>query len=472
MIALAAALPLPASPVAASPGDAPWDGAVFAGPTAPHPANVAANPAALLLTTPGTHFFVGGVGRLEQLVVERRTVDESGATGPGPTARGTTTGAGGHVGALRAWPGGVIAFLATLPPPVETLAGEDALAYHTRGSRSRAFDLATVAAGYRVTSRISLGLAGSYGTRSTVLRFARDTALEAGRDPDRGTASDCGGARCGLEHPAASELWTIDVGSDPTSLDNLSLSGGVLVRLPGEVLFGLTYQRPWRLGRIERTGTARVVAAPRDGGAVLTGETTVYDRVPEIVRLGARSRPLERWDLVGELRWRRLGTATRDDVRTYGGDLAAGGVPDLYPRPRGLRDAVALEVGLEQVELGQVTRLGARLGVDTGAVGAERMSARAPWGRHLSANVGLQVRLAARWVFQLGYGVEYQGDVVVSPGAFDPIDRLDCEDGGHDLELPACATVRAGYGAPTAAGTYGRITHAGRLTLRLELPAR
>lgn len=466
LIALAAA-----SPAAASPGTAPWDGAVFSGPTAPQPAGVAANPASALLTTNGLHVFVGGVGRLDQLAIDRRIVDESGASTAGPSVRGTTLGAGGHLGVLWWWrPSVVFTFTTGLPPPDETLAGEAALAYHTRGSRSRGTDLGTVALGSRLTSRIAIGVAVSYGWRSTVLRFARDTALEAGRDPTRGVASDCGGTRCGLEHPAAAETWTIAIDPLYDSFENLSLSGGLLVRLPGSILFGLTYQRPWKLGRLTRTGSATVIGAPRDGGTTWRGSATLFDRQPEVIRLGARFPTWPRWDLVGEVRWRRLGDLGADDVRTYGGDLAAGDVPEITPRPRGLRDAFTGELGIEEVERGQRLRLGARVGADSGAVSEEKMSARAVWGAELTAGAGAQLRLGSRWVVQLSYGLAYQLPATPSPSAFDPIDRLDCVDSGYDIALPACATVRGGYGAPTAAGSYERWSHVGRLSLRIEVP--
>ncbi len=457
------------APAAASPGDAPWDGAVFAGPTSPHPANIAENPAAMLLASPGGHFFVGGVGALDQLGFDRRIVDDSGATQGGPSLDGSTTSAGGHVGAMWVRSAGMIAIIGRMPVADETVAGEAALAYHTRGSRTRNLDWTSIAAAYRVGSRVAFGLGGTYGSRHSVLRFARDTALEAGRDGARGTASDCGGAPCGLENPAATQLWTIDVRSDRFTLDNLTLSGGLLIYLPGEMQFGITYQRPWNLSRIDRDGIATVVAAPRDGGAVHSGEATVFDQLPQLVRMGSRSRTLPRWDLVGELRWRFLGRASVDDVRVYGGDLASADVPAIYPRPRGLRNAVALEVGLEEIDDGQLVRVGARLGVDTGVVDGEHISPRAPWGRQVTAGGGAQLRLG-RWVLQASYGVGFQPSEEASPGAFRPIDRLDCVDSGHDAELPACATVRAGYGAPTAAGSYTRWSHVGRLSLRFEVP--
>lgn len=458
------------APAAASPGDAPWDGAVFSGPTAPHPSSISTNPEAMLLATPGIHLFIGGTGTFDQIAIDRSA---------GGDVSGTTMGAGGHIGIMRAWPGGSIGFVTSTPPPDETLAGEDALAYHTRGSRTRVIEIGTLSAAYRLTSRISLGLGGTFSERSTVLRFARDTAMEEGRSPTRGTESDCGGAPCGLENPAATELWTIDVSSQrwelvglniPLTLNELRFAAGALVTVPGGTLVGITYQRPWNLGRIERTGTATVVAAPRDGGGVHGGDATLFDHQPQILRIGTRSRLFDRWDLVGEMRWRFLGRASMDDVRTYGGDLADGAVPAIYPRPRGLRDAVALELGIEQIDDGQVLRWGGRVGVDSGAVAGDHLSARAPWGRQVMAGGGAQLRLGSRWVLQLAYNVGFQPSERASPSVFDPNDRLDCVDSGYDVELPACDAVRAGYGAPSAEGSYTRWSHVGRVSLRLEVP--
>lgn len=454
---------------------------MFAGPTAPHPANVIANPMTMLLMTPGVHIFVGGAGAVDQISIDRRVVDEDGVFSDGPSVDGTTAGVGGHIGIMRAWPGGAIAFISSTPPPDETLAGEAALAYHTRGTRTRMVDYGTLSLAYRVTSRISVGGSGTLSIRDTVMRFARDTAAEAGRDPARGTASDCGGMACGLENPLATEEWTVTVRSDrwnwgdkfetpALTLNDLRFAFGALVTLPGDVRVGVTYQRPWNLGRIARAGEAVVVGAPRDGGGVYGGDATVFDKQPQIVRVGARSRMLARWDLIGELRWRMIGRASYEDVRTYGGGLDAGDVPAIYPRPRGLRDAYALEVGMEEIDDGQAVRLGARLGADTGAVRGGRLSARAPFGRQLMAGGGAQLRLGARWVVQLTYNVAFQPTQTAEPGVFDPVRLLDCVDSGYDVSVPACATVRAGYGAPTSAGDYARFSHVGRVSLRFEVP--
>ncbi|MEZ4402122.1 MAG: hypothetical protein R3B06_18995 [Kofleriaceae bacterium] len=472
LLALAAA----AAAARANPAESPAaDGAVFAGVTGASTSNVTSNPATLMRLVPGVHFFAGSTVSVDQLTIARRTVDpDTGALGPGPTVRGTTTGVGLTVGVATTSSRGMFAVTAALRPPDETLA-DPALAYHTRGSRTRRIDWATLSGGFALTSRLYLGLAGTLADRAQVVAFARDTALAAGHDPLRGVGSDCGGAPCGLEDPAATELWSVT--ATPSSLvtiDNLMYTVGLMARLPGGVWVGLATERPWRVGDFRMVGTATVVAAPRDGGATHTGEAVVIQRLPEVIRLGARG-PLGRaLELTAEARWRRIERTSAVDLRVFGGDVREADVPEATVRPRGLQDAVAVEVGLEQAPLDRAHperrwRFGGRLGFDSGAVAADRLSARAPWGAQLSAAVGTEVKLAS-WTLQLGYRFDLGLPGTAAPGAYDPTAGLACVDSSFDFDLPACATLRAGYGTSTAAGDYSRLSHTARLTAEYLLP--
>ena len=77
LVALLAA----AQPAAASPLSDPFlGGVVFTGPTHAHPTSFYYNPAALGLDT-GTHVFVAGTGRLDQLGIDRAPTDDRGAPG-------------------------------------------------------------------------------------------------------------------------------------------------------------------------------------------------------------------------------------------------------------------------------------------------------------------------------------------------------------------------------------------------------
>lgn len=453
----------------ASPADDPaTDGQVFAGVTGADPANATTNPAALLRLTPGIHAFSFGTVALEQISIERRLESTTGALSSGPTVDDTTLGGGVTLGFAVASPRRMGALLTSLRPPDETI-DDDAVAYHTRGSRTRRIDWATLAGGFSLTSRLYLGLAGTLVDRHQRVSFARDTALDAGRDPARGVDSDCGGAACGLENPAARELWSVDV--TPTSLlttDNLIYTVGVMARLPSGVWAAVAVERPWRLGAFTMAGDATVVRAPRDGGATLRGEAVVIQHLPEVWRAGARGPVAPGWELAGEVRWRRTYRTDPVDVRVFGGELAGTDLPEWNLRPRGLDNAWAADLGLEPIDAGQRWRFGGKLGIDTGVVADDRLSARAPWGKQVTAALGAQLRLD-RWVLQLGYRFEAQLPTSADPSAFDPIARLDCVEADHDYDLPACATLRAGYATSGAAGTYGRFTHTARIALRFVL---
>jgi hypothetical protein len=455
----------------ASPGeDDLIDGAVFAGATAPHPGNVTGNPAALLRLTPGVHLFVHGSLRVDKVGIDRRTIDpDTGAAGPGPTVDDSVLSGGGVGGFALAQTNRLVALSFAWRPDERTI-GRDATAFHSRGDLARRIDWLTIAGGFRLTGKLYLGLSGTLADRRQRLLFARDTALEAGVDPARGVGSDCGGAPCGFEHPAAREEWVIDV--EPRTIlstDNLVYTVGVMLEARKDLWIGIATERPWQLGALTMAGAAQVTAAPRDGGAVRRGQADVSVRLPVVWRLGVRGRVLHGWDAIGEVRLRQLERTGVYDVHTLGGDLQAGAVPEWYPRRRGLIDALAAWGGLEQVDDGRVARVGAWLGADSGAADPTTMSATSPWGAELAGAFGLQLRLRGQWVLQLGAQARYQVPTTSGPSAFDPRARLECAASGYDRDLPACEVVREGYGLPTAAGDYRRWSGLASVGLRVEV---
>lgn len=471
-LGLLAGLAREVGPAQASPGeDDLTDGVVFAGITAPHPGNVTANPAALLRLVPGLHLFVHGAARLDRLAIDRQQVDPAtGATNPGARVTDSTLGGGGSAGFALTQTDRLVA-MAFAWRPDETTIDRDATAYQSRGDRARRIDWLTLAGGFRLTSKVYFGLSGTLAGRHQRLRFARDTALEAGSDPLRGIGSDCGGAACGLENPAARERWDVEVA--PTSLlstDNLVYSVGLVVEAAHDLWIGLATERPWLLGSLTMAGTAVVTAAPRDGGTVRAGLATIAIRLPVVWRLGIRGRIRPGWDALGEVRLRQLDRVGAYDLHTLGGDLAGGDVPEWYPRPRGLSDAFAAWAGLEQVDDGRPVRLGFWLGADDGATDAAHLSATSPWAAELAGSVGVQVRVGPRWVLQFGTQIRYQVPTATGASAFDPRARIACVDSGYDRELPACAPVRDGYGLPTASGDYRRWSHVATVALRIDVP--
>ena len=458
----------PAAASASPFGDPAIERGVFAGSTSAHPWSLLLNPASLALTT-GSHLHLTGVATIDRVAIDRRTVDpDTGELGDGPSVTATTWAPGGSFGGYTVSSSGRFAagFRISLPNPEEMLDAGDALAYHAQGGRHR--EIVWAAGGAYRWRGLAFGASVQLVWSDVTLRFSRDTALDNGRDDVSG-GTGCDGAPCGLENPAAREDYRIDTRSTrlPSGANTVAATLGVVARLAEGWWLGLAYHSPPGLfSSIETTGTARVTRAPRDGGETLEGEATLRFNLPQRFRAGVRGRITEGLDLVGELRWDQLSSFQQYDVRMYGLELDAAGVPEVLPRPRGMRDQLALQAGVEQVDTGQRFVLGGRLGAERGAVADERLSALNAYGAAVTADVGVQVRIAPSWILQLGYGVRWAPDSDTGRGAYDPIDRLECIDSGLDIDEPECRALREGYALPTASGTYGRVDNVFRLNLR------
>jgi len=156
-------------------------------------------------------------------------------------------------------------------------------------------------------------------------------------------------------------------------------------------------------------------------------------------------------------------------VRGYGSTFRNAGIPEWTLRPRGLTDAVSAWAGVEQLDRGTRTRVGARLGFETGSVAEGRTSPVSIGPPKLMLDLGGQLRLGGAWIVQLSYGLALSPTVSSDPSDFDPRYRLDCLD-TRDYTSRACEAARNGYGINTAAGDYNRLDHAFRLGFRYALP--
>jgi hypothetical protein len=463
------ALLVAARATAASPVDDPTAGrAVFTGAASPHATSILLNPAALALEpATGVHFYAGGTLRLEQLAIDRRVIDANGNVTDGENVRALELGPGATFGLWTVTSSrnlAVGALLASPAPATPFASGEPALRYHTRGGVHRTTELLTLAAAYRPIRRFYVGGAVSLSRNRVRLAFSRDTALEAGRDPARGVDSDCGGAPCGVENPAAAEDYVID--ASPVSLvaaDNLTFRISTLVEVYRDWWVGATWRLPSTGVALE--GSARVTAAPRDGGGVRTGTSLVSFDLPTTVDAELRGRIHPAYDLHVGLRWVDLSVLRDYDVRLLGFDED---VPDWIERPRGYQDVIRGWAGIEEVDTGQQFLWGARLGAATPSVPAERVSPTTAERWAVTADLGAQLRLRG-FVVQLSYGLEFRPTVDVATGDYNPADRLACIDSGLDYSTEACQHVRDGYAIPTAAGSYRVLEHSLRLGLRYDL---
>ncbi|MCA9677772.1 MAG: hypothetical protein KC464_22300, partial [Myxococcales bacterium] len=458
-------------------GDPVLDRAVFLGATSGQPAALRINPAAMTLGPEGTHVFVLGTGALDTLRVDRRTVDpDTGALVGGPSVSTTIfdpmTSLGGAIGIYRVGQKFAAGVQCALPGGDVFPAEEGDLAYHSLGGSHRELALCALGGSYRPSRAIAIGASYQLVQTRLHLRFARDTALEAGRDPDRGITSDCAGAPCGFENPAATETYTIDATTAtlPSFESSEFIVGGVL-RVADGWWLGVAYQLPLGLflDPVQLTGTVDVTRAPRDGGDTISGEVTVKFLYPDRLRAGIRGRVTDNLEVVGEARWENLSRMSGYDLRLYGLELTDAGVPEWYVRPRGLHDRFVVQAGVEQVDLGQRVTLGGRLGVQRGVTSDERVSPLTAYPLEVTFDAGAQLRLGHAWVLQAGYGLGLAPSVDTGRGAYDPLDRLACIDSGYDFDTDACAAVRAGYALPTASGVYARTSHAFWMGVRYDL---
>jgi hypothetical protein len=477
--ALLLSLPLllAARPIAASPlEDMTAGGAVFTGPTHAHASSIFLNPAALGFAARGLHLHLGGSFRLDTIGVDRRVVDpETGQLSEGESVSATTW----SPGAMAAIYGSVLQDQAVLAAAVHTTtfdrfpAGQDPLGYHVLGGYLYQ-SLLSFAGCFRPADWFMFGLGVSIGYAGLDLDLARDTALEAGGGAERGIASDCGGEPCGFENPAAMETYHLHTSTGGISglfaRENLAVSLGVAVRVKGDWWVTASVASPpgaipARDYALVLEGDAVIDGAPRDGGDRHRGLAEITYRMPYLVWLGGRGPLLPGYDLVASARWQNLSRHDVFDIRLYGGDLAAAGVPEWYPRYRGMRDVWQASIGLEGQEAGR-TRYGGRVRVETGATTDATVSPIQIDGLDVGLAGGVELRLSQHVVLQIGYDLSWFPEIDSVDSAFDPIARIDCVD--SDFDFDECGAARDGRAVPTAAGRYRRLRHAASFALRWD----
>jgi hypothetical protein len=457
----------------ASPMEDPTEGgAVFSGPTHANASSIYLAPAALAISGRGQHLYVGGSLRLDSVGIDRDTVDlGDGSLEDGPSLSATTWSPGAALAYWRSVLKDRAVFGVSLHNPLSErfLDGDDGMQYFTLGGY-QAQTVLSGAGAFKLADWFIIGLGVSIGYSRLRLEFQRDTALEAGRNADRGVLSDCGGAPCGAENPLAAETIKADVGTGGIGglfeTENIGVSTGLAVRVRPDWWTTLhLINPPGALVDIELRGTARVHDAPRDGGDLHTGRSQITYRTPNTVLLGVRGPVLPMWDLVLAGRWQNLSRHQFYDVRLYGGDFEEAGVPEWYPRYRAFRDVWQVSGGLEGREIGGV-RYGGRLHLETGATTDGNTSPMQIEGFSAGAAGGAELRLGDSWVVQAGYDLTWFPTVDVEDSAFDPIGRLDCVDSDYDFN--ECRAAREGRATPTAAGSYRRVRHAITLALRYD----
>lgn len=443
---------------------------MFTGATMPAATSIDLNPAAI---GPGLtdELYAAVTAVLDRYAIALDRVDAaSGARTRGGTVRDLELGPGGMIALVKHLSDRLTAGLKFEIPPGEHFPAErGALAYHTLGGSHRSY-LFGVAGSLRITNELYLGVGLSTATTRLRLRYARDSALEAGNGSN-GIASDCDGAPCGFGNPLAAERYDVAVRSPYLSTSNFIVNLGIAFAIAKDVWIGVAYHAPPGLGvQTELTGSMDVRQAPRDGGALLRGDATAFISQPATVDVELRAGLEGSLDLHVGLRWQDLSRFQNYDIRGYGTALRNANTPEWTLRPRGLRDPLAAWAGVEQRNIGNWWyRLGARIGIETSSVDDARTSPLTIAPRSYTADVGAQFRLGSL-VVQTSYGLQYFPSVDVVDSAFDPYARAACIDSQFDYSTTACESVRNGYAIATATGGYDRLQHAIRIGLVYELP--
>ncbi len=468
VIAFAVLLTCLSSSALASPlEDSTLGGAVFTGPVHPHATSIYLNPAALGLTTQGWHVYLGGSLRLDQFRIQRqRITDPREGPEPGPQVAALTAVPGGTIATY--WKVGrraTIAVAMGLPMNEEFIADESDLGYHTLGGHHRQLAL-SLASAFQVNRRLYFGTGLSLTTTEMKLRFLRDTALEQGL---AGTDAICGAQPCGIENPEAAEIFDVSVGSSSiTGLwrnQKLALYAGVVYQVAQDWWLGLGYQSPAGLqGPLTLTGTADVTLAPRDtsGTDEYTAEAEMAYKLPQTFSLGVRGPIFSGYELIGGLRWQNWSRQQQLDIRMFGEEVMDN-TPEWYPRYRGMRDVLLAEAGIEGIEGGPF-RIGGRVRVERGATADQAISPLQVAGFNLSLVAGAEVRIVDGLTVTASYGFTWYPRVRVSDSLFDPLEQVDCVESNYDID--ACAATAEGRALPSAEGSYLRLGHAARLSIR------
>jgi len=460
----------------ASPNSDPTVGrSVFTGATVATASSIDLNPAAI---GPGStdYIYAAASAVLDRYNVRLDSLDvASGAITPGTPIQDSELGLGGTAAIVYHLPGDRATLSGELGtvPSEKFITGQEALAYHTVGGGERTIRWG-LGSSIRITDSFYFGLSLNSDATYLHLHYARDTALANGHGPN-GIDSDCGGAPCGLENPLAQERYDVNVRTSLFSTSNLVLNLGVLVELAPDMWLGVAYHTPPGLEvETELRGTMDVRAAPRDGGTLLHGASSVFMSQPASADAELRARLRAKLDLHVGLRWEDLSRLQAFDVRGYGSTFFAANIPEWQLRARGFHDPLSAWVGVEQVELDQDQdwlRFGARLGFETSSLPDEDTTPLTISPRSYTLDVGMQLRfkhVLPHVLFQAAYGLQYFPTVDVRNSAFDPRSTIACVASGYDYSTAACTAVRDGYGLPTADGRYDRLEQALRIALIYE----
>jgi hypothetical protein len=472
---------------AASPLEDPTvGGAVFTGPVHPHATAIYENPAALGLASRGAHLYLGGSLRLDTYAIHRQELTSgTGSFVDGARVRASTLAPGTTVALYSV--GERIAVGASLTWVVldRFITGEEDLGYHTLGGVHRQYvwreveflnidrtafraplPMPSLAGAYRWRD-FYFGVGVSLRASSLELSFLRDRALEHGSEGITQPCEPDPRPECGIENPAATERYDLDVStSELFTTRNLVLNGGLMWQVAPAWWLGVHYQSPpGFLSSLSLGGNARIKPAPyqEEASPAFAARAELIYQLPLTVSVGMRGPAFADVDFFAAARWQNLSRQRLLDIRLLSSNTD---VPEWLTRYRGFEDTFTFTAGLEQRE-GERLRLGGRLQLETATTPDAGVSPLQVEGLHLTAALGGELRLFDRVVLYGSYGLTYYPTVTTGEDSlFDPREQIECVDSGFDLEK--CRASAEGRALPTAAGTYERIRHGFRAAIRYD----
>jgi long-subunit fatty acid transport protein len=475
-VGLAAGTPL----TSAAPLDDPFVGGLsFSGPTSGNLAAVYWNPAALGLVR-GFQLMVGGTARLSTIDIQRAPIDMGGMPG-GTMMTGNATARELAMPALlgpRSYLavssdlGGdrfTLAF-ATYMPWVEQIsyplspAGDEPTRYHALSVDLRNLALVPALA-IRFGNELRVGLAPGFMFSTGQLTFAEDLGLNAG-----GTAED----------PQSAARFNVASGHGLGDAKfSVTLGGGIYFRRRSLEL-GIAYQsRPLGgdLSGVEVAGQRSTATLPPSaGGGPVTcagGQTdrcvfgNLAYKLPDVVIAGATWRLQPGLELTAMVRWLWMHVHDRIDVRLFGPQLDANGLPQHIVLHRGFRDVWDTRVRISYWWREQI-RIGAALRVETSAVPHDAVNPAAVDALKLQPLGLIEFRIAKRLWLAGGYGITFMSDVNVTNSVFKPEFASGCFAAGGNLDTEACQARLAGRARPTAAGRYSAARQDFGITLTMR----
>ena len=443
----------------ASPRSDPTVGvAVFTGAATAHPTGISINPATVGLGN-GTTAYLGATIALDQIGANTpaTNVDQGGDLNVLSASPGLDVSINSHVGENLA-----IGFRAATGPAETFFAPRNnAMRFASLGGRQREYQF-TLAGSYRIGQRTYIGVSGALGHTDLRLKFSRDTALDD-------ASSMCGATLCGIGNPLAAQDFDLRLNSK--ILESSVFSLGVVVKITPTMFIGAAYHPPPGFGIVSIfAGELRVKQPSLSGGEVINGSAELSTSLPASIDAEFRSAINPQWETHIGGRWQDLSRLAAFDIRPYGTAFANTDVPQWVQRPRGFDDAVALWAGVEEIDRGAPLRFGGRIGVESSSIAPARTTVTTIAGASLTAQLGMQWRVAPGWSIAAHYGFNYflSRTVTADASAYQPTDALTCMANDYDYTLAACERTRQGYAQFAAEGTYTRMQHTLRVGFRYD----